>query len=73
MKDEMMRTSKHEVVKYAQELEKSEKEQRAIKEQRGVTQQKKFKQAKEFTFDYEGKIVNVPKKQGGNLKLFNIK
>ena len=39
----MMRTSKHEVVKYAQELEKSEKEQRAIKEQRGVTQQKKFK------------------------------
>ena len=39
----MMRTSKHEVVKYAQELEKSEKEQRAIKELRGVTQQKKFK------------------------------
>ena len=73
MKDEMMRTSKHEVFKYAQELEKSEKEQRAIKELRGVTQQKKFKQAKEFTFDYEGKIVNVPKKQGGNLKLFNIK
>jgi hypothetical protein len=38
-----------------------------------MTQQKKLKEAKDFTYDYEGKILNVPKKEGGNIKVFNIK
>lgn len=57
-----MRNNKYELIKYNQELEKNEKQQKMLNEERASMQQKKIKAAKEFTFDYEGKLVNVSKK-----------
>lgn len=54
-------------------MEKVEKEQKLVSEQRKLAQEKKAKETKQYTYDYEGKLLAVPTKQGGNIKVFNIK